>query len=277
MAKRGASINGTAIPITGASVNPSRSLITEQSFGSAGEAKIYDGGVVTTGSIDGGYRSGTFTTYINDIMSVMSGNSDALPNDHVIVIGDESGAISFPDCAINSFEVSMSVKDYAKVKLGFVSAGVGTTGSAPASTDYTADIPVASTSQITCSAAGTKFSGISIRGEIPIDQDYYVIGTKQLAGILQSGNGSLSGTLTLASSEWAGLLAAAGSCGNLGTITFTMNSAGPTCGSVPVGVIEIQNVKIESGSASGQGRQRFDKTINWRAEVNSTTNASIVS
>ncbi len=276
MAKRGVSIGGTVVPVTGASVNPSRSLITEQSFGSAGEARIYDGGVVTTGSVEGAYRAGgIFDTVINDVMNVMSGNSDALAT-RIVIIGDEYGGVSLGSTAFNSFEISMNVKDYAKVKLGFVSSGVGTSGSVSADGTYTDPIPVASTSQITCSNAGTKFSGISIRGEIPIDQDYYVIGTKQLAGILQSGNGSLTGTLTLAATEWDGLVAAVGSCGNLGTITFTMNSAGPTCESVPVGVIEIQNVKIESGSASGQGRQRFDKTINWRAEVNSTTNASIM-
>jgi len=276
MAYRGVSIGGTNIPVTGASINPTRNLITEQSFGSAGEAKIYDGGVVNTGSFDAAYRVGTIDTYVNSIMNVMAGTVASLPY-LTVVIGDETGGISFASTAINSFDLSLNVKDYAKVKLGFVSCAAGTSSSISTVTAYTADIPVASTSQITCSAAGVKFSGITIRGEIPIDQDYYVIGNKQLYGILQSGNGSLSGSLTLASSEWAGLLKAVGDCGNIGTITLTLNTASATCVESTLATVTIDNVKIESGSASGSGRARFDKTINWRAEVNSTTNNNIIS
>jgi hypothetical protein len=276
MAKRGVSIDGTTVPVTGASISPTRSLITEQSFGSAGEAKIYDGGVVTTGSFDGAFRAtGAITTAITEIMSVMAGTTDALTKSHVIIIGDEISGISFSSCAINSFELSLSVKDYAKVKLGFISYGLGTTSSISATTNYTDPIPVASTSQITCSAAGAHFSGITIKGEIPIDQDYYVIGTKQLFDIIQSGNGSLSGSLTLASTEWAGLLASASACGNLGEITLELNTAGSNCASSPVSTITIKDAKIESGSVSGQGRSRFEKSINWRAEVNAADSFTI--
>jgi hypothetical protein len=281
---RGVSISrsgGTVayVPVTGASINPTRSLINEQSFGSAGEAKIYDGGVINTGSFDGALRNIDVVKYaITDVMDVMCGTLAALPY-NTIVIGDDTNGLSFASTAINSFELSLTVKDYAKVKYNFVSCKVGTVAAitgVTSPTSYADPIPIASVSQISCPDAGIKFSAITINGQIPIDQDYYVIGTKQLYDILQSGNGSLSGTLTLASSEWLGLQKAAGDCGDIGTITLTLNTPGATCSdpAVLIATITITNVKIESGSASAQGRARFDKTINWRAEVNSTTNTT---
>lgn len=272
---RGVSIGGTNAPITGASINPTRSLLAEQSFGSAGEAKIYDGPLIVTGSIDAAYRSFA-KDIIENIMGVMSGTVGSL-TESIVVIGDENGGLSFATTAINAFDLSVTVKDYAKVKLDFVSSSIGTSVSISTVTDYTEDIPVSTTSQITCSNAGTYFSGITIHGEIPIDQDYYVIGEKTLHDIIQSQNGTLKGTLTLAATEWTGLLKACGACGDLGTITLVLNTSGAACVTSLIKTITIENAKIESGSASGQGRSRFDKTINWKAEVNSTTNESILS
>jgi hypothetical protein len=274
---RGVSIDGTTVPVTSATINPARSLIIEQSFGSAGESKIYDGSMVVSGNFEGAYRAdGLVEDAIVDIMSVMS-NTTASLTPHALVIGDENGGVAFAVTVINSFELTLNVKDYTKVNLGFVTSSAGTSSSISATTSYATAIPVSTTSQITCTAAGTNFSGITIRGEIPIDQDYFVIGSKNLVALLQSGNGTLSGSLTLAASEWTGLLKAVGSCGNIGTIALTLNTTdSSTCASTVAATITITDVKIESASASGQGRARFEKTLNWKAEVNTTANNNIL-
>lgn len=205
-------------------------------------------------------------------MKVMSNQDDGKLDFATISIGDEMGAIKFASCKLNSFELSLSTKDYVKVKLGFVSCGFATADSITTVADYKEDIPVASNSQISCPKAGVKFTGITISGEIPVDQDYYAIGSKQLVDLLQSGNGTLKGTLTLAASDWIGLYNAGGSCGDIGTINLNMYTSKAACVANFVKCITITNVKISDASGSGNGRSRFDKTINWRAEVDKTTN-----
>ena len=116
-----------------------------------------------------------------------------------------------------------------------------------------------------------KATGFSLKIEVPIDQDYYVIGNKYLEEIVQSGNGTLSGSISFGPKEWTTLLKSMGHCGKItGNVVLTLRGIpqdATTCTPVDIRTITITDVVISDSTFSGQNRTKFTKTLNWKAPV----------
>lgn len=271
---RGISITGVgSIPISSVSVNYQRNPISEQAMGLGGEPIILDGTHVVTGSFEAPYRPSSFSAFINDIIDVMSGDSSSLTEYTSVHISDEYGSgVGFSNVVVNSFDISMQVKEYAKITCGFI-AKQKTSFSAVGAATYTGAYPVFYDSVVTIGESDNiQASGFSVKGEIPIDQDNFIIGSNYLEDIIQNGNGTFSGTLSLAAKEWTKYQASMGMNSNNGyergsfgnSVTLNLGDGTSSW------VIDIPTMNFADNSLSGQGHNRFEKSINWRAPVNST-------
>ncbi len=274
---RGVSYGGTVFAVTDFTANHNRNLITEQGMGLGGEPVIYDGATLITGSIGAVYRD-SFATYAQAVLDLLSGASSTIST-NILISSDETSGVSFPSSFINSFELNLQSKDMARCTMGFVAKGPGSAGSVGTAASYTDAVPIGWASTLSINSVVIKTTGITLRLKVPIDQDNYVIGSKYLDSIIQSGNGTLSGSLTLAPSEWAILQSAMGSCGNLsGNIVITLNGQSASdCSTSLVRTITITDAVASDSSFSGQNRNKFTKTLNWKAPVGTSTNHNLFS
>ena len=133
----------------------------------------------------------------------------------------------------------------------------------------------------------------------PIDTDDFMIGSQFLNSLTYNGLTDLGGNITLSPSDWDKLRAMmAGTTDDtkntlddgkrefFGTVTNTTTStvlanAIPSGqlvimlhkpdGTQVVGRITAMSCKLTEASASAQGRQKYTKTVNWRAVINNTS------
>lgn len=277
---RGVKYGTTVYPVTDFTANFNRNPIAEQGMGLGGEVTIFDGACIASGTIGAVYRSTFITPFVTSINQLLSGTLTSLPTLYTLIASDEFGGGSFADTFINSFELSAQVKDLPKVTMGWIAKGVATAGTVDAQyADYATDnIPTFWGS--TLNHPSIKITGFTIKLEVPIDQDNYIIGSKTLDSLVQSGNGTVSGTLSLAptATEWATLQTSMGTCGYIGDIELELKgqtSATSDCSATTVSTITIEKAVASDSTFSGQNRNKFTKTINWKAPVNTTTNTAI--
>ena len=133
----------------------------------------------------------------------------------------------------------------------------------------------------------------------PIDTDDYMIGSQFLNSLTYNGLTDLGGNITLSPADWDKLRAMFagttddtkntlddgrreffGAVTNTTTTTVLANAI-PSGqleiflhkpdGSQVVGRITAMSCKLTEASASAQGRQKYTKTVNWRAVINNTS------
>lgn len=289
---RGVSFNSNIIPVTGASVNPNRNLITVEDMGSISQARVYGGAYSVSGTFDGAFRRTKMQSVIDNLFGQSASNGiTTLPSNpsKELIISDEYGhGLTFPSAVITSMDLSLNVKEYAKASFGFVAIR-GTHGATTGITDtadYTTEPPYAFYNASISLASSVKFTGVTIKIERPIDQDYYVLGSEFIQDFVQNGTLSVSGSLTMGAKDW-GLIETALNYGsdtidpdishtnpvNLGNLVITLND--PKVGGTNLAKITVNNLRIADGSVSAQGRNRFEKTINWRAAITAATDLTI--
>jgi len=274
---RGFSYDGDSYAITDLTTNYNRNLISEQGMGLGGEPAIFDGANIVTGSVSAAYRE-DFAPIAQTILDLLSGASSTITP--VALIGsDEFGGCSFPTSFINSFEVSLQTKALCNCNMNWVSAGLAASGTASSSGTFTNPIPLFWACALSIGGSSTiKSTAISLKVEVPIDQDYFVIGSKYLDDIVQSGNGTLGGSISFGPKEWATLQASMGSCGNIGTIVLTLRGqTGSNCVTTDIRTITITDAVVSDSTFSGQNRTKFTKSLNWKAPVATSTNNALFS
>jgi len=274
---RGFSYGGTIYPITDFTANYNRNLITEQGMGLGGEPTIYDGANIVTGSIGAVYRD-SFAAFASPINNLLSGSSSTISTS-ALVASDEFGGGSFPSSFVNSFELTCASRDIARVNMGFVSKGPVTSSTVATAATYTAPVPIFWACAFKFDSTVIKATSVSLRLEVPIDQDFYVIGNKYLDDIVQSGNGSLTGSISFGTNQWSYILDAMGSCGDIDAdIILDLNGqSASNCTTSLIRTITITDAVASDSSFSGQNRNRFTKTLNWRAPVATSTNNALFS
>ncbi|MFA5760463.1 MAG: phage tail tube protein [Dehalococcoidales bacterium] len=274
---RGFSYGGTSYAITDLTTNYNRNLISEQGMGLGGEPAIFDGANIVTGSISAAYRE-DFAPIAKAILDLLSGASSTITP--VALIGsDEFGGCNFPTSFINSFEMSLQTKALGTCNMNWVSAGLATSATAASSGTFTNPIPLFWACALTIGGSSTvKSTGFSLKVEVPIDQDYFVIGSKYLEEIIQSGNGTLSGSISFGPKEWTTLQASMGSCGNIGTIVLTLRGqTGSNCATTDIRTLTVTEAVVSDSTFSGQNRTKFTKTLNWKAPVQAAVNNDLFS
>lgn len=286
---RGLSVDGTnLLPVSSVSVSVARNLISEETMSAVGESKIFGGTYLSNGSIEAPYR-----TSIDDLVAklfggVVTGGVVDLPSSpcySYIYLSDEYGnGVKVASCLITSMDLNVQTKDFAKVSFNWIGGQVVSNAqnftTAPT---YSDELGVFYNTIITVASASVQCTGVSVKVERPIDQDYYVLGSEFLQDFVQSGSVQVSGSITLAAKEWSTLNTVLNSNSTdtvtpsatnkddvaLGTIKISLHKPD---GSTVFRTITIDACRISDASASVQGRNKFEKTVNWRAEINSSSN-----
>lgn len=297
-----------SLPITDFSFNVNRNPITEKAMNVSGEPKIYGGTYGVTGSLAAAYRPTEFSTIIaHGVMSKTSWSSGAssgigdfaestngYKNFFNIACGDEYGNIStFASCAFTSCELSLRSGEMGKVTFNWV--GVKKADANPASIStpsYSEDIPIFYNAVLQIGGALAKITGITVRINRPLSSDDYVIGSEFTQSIIQSDSCTVEGTLNLSNKEYAKIQTAI-TCGdgtnddeaewdqldeaksnaiNMGVMSLQFNN--PSGSGTALGGIYLTNMMISTTDVSVTGRQRFEKTLNFRCQTTDTTGIS---
>lgn len=268
---RGVNIGTSSwIPASGFSVNFQRNPIAETSMGLGAEVKLYDGALLASGSIDAPFRMGNsiIQARIENILKVMTGAESSITATPILMSDTYTGSsISVATALINSFEISADAQSYAKVNFGFIGKSAATSASTvtPGTEDANVSVFYNTTALIGGIAVNTM--SFSLKGEIPIDQDDYTLNSQYLCDLRQGGNGTLSGSLSMAPRAWSQFL---------DSYTIT-EASGKQRGEIdgaltlnfgPDHSLVIDKCVYSDSSASVQGRNRFEKTINFRCMMN---------
>lgn len=249
------------------SYNSNRNIITEQAFGLGGEPYVYSGGAIHSGSIEGALRY-SVQTILQDVNDVIAKGDNIDGKYGVLKVTDEHGGVQFASTVFNSVEVKMDAKDYARCTFNFFATSPSALTSDAAVPNYDKPMPIFYNAEV---VGMRDISGFSVKLDVPIDQDYFVFGSTEIQGILQNGNGTVTGSLTFGAKEWATLQSAMFASGYIGTIRINVK----TPNGDDMGFIKVDDVVAESSSFNGQGRQRFSKSINWRAPCKTDKNNQI--
>ena len=321
----GTTINGTFNKFRGSAASDSvnRSPVIEETMDTLAPASIKGGVYSVSGNIDGTLRgdpgsinmlnvfmgkqaSGTPTGFFYLSSQPFydkagTGNATLLVYDEQSREGSGSGTY-YTGLGLNSMEISLNVKDYAKVKFGFIArrgitthGALGTAPTEPADWD-TYPMAVFYNAVLTFGGNTLATKGITLKAERKFDTDYQFIGSQFLQGLYQNGLSNLGGTLTLGSGEWdllSQVINGTTSAGALdsgknefdGSLANTMASGElvitlyKPSGMLTVAdkIIEIIAKKcvITDMNRSVQNRNMWEKTVSWQAELPTPSDFSI--
>lgn len=289
MAYRGVKYNTTALPVSDASINVNRNSITVDSLSSVGTSAVFGGRYVVTGSFGGGLRKTAFANPMASMFgtrlpSVGMGELKTSNTDYIMVSDEFGSGITAGPIVINSMEITLNAKEYAKVTFNYIGIfATGGTETDATEPDYSEQLPVFYNATVN----SISTTGITIKIERPIDQDYFIMGSEFLQEFVQSGPVTVTGTINLASTEWNKFSEATGYGSPKDTITPSTANTNPVgSGSIVVtmnkpdgsgvaATITIDKAIFSEVSASASGRNRFEKTLNWTAEINNTNTIKI--
>lgn len=313
----GTSISGTFNKFRGSAVADSvnRSPVIEETMDTLAPASIYGGVYSVSGNIDGTLRGDPGSINMLNVFmgkqatTVTAGyfqmsyspffDKTAATNATLLVYDEQSranqgSATYYTGLGLNSMEISLNVKDYAKVKFGFIARrGItthGALGTAPTEPSDWDTYPMAVFYNAVLTFGGTTLEtkGITIKAERKFDTDYQFIGSQFLQGLYQNGLSNLGGTLTLGAGEWdllsrvingttsAGALDATkkefdGSLANTmakGTLVITLyKPTGRTADTDKILEIIATKCVVTDMNRSVQNRNMWEKTVSWQAEL----------
>ena len=290
-----------SLPITDFSFNVARNPISEKAMNVAGEPKIYGGTYGVTGSLSAAYRPAEFATIITDgLMCKGTGGASAAGiGDFAeatsgykcffdLTCGDEFGnTSSFASCAFNSVELSLKAGEMGKVSFNWVGVRELASGGSITTPSYDGDIPIFYNAVLTFGSTLIKATGLTIKINRPLSADDFVLGTEYTQGIIQSDSCVVEGTINLSNKEYATLVSAAttGDTTNWATLNaaktntvamgaMTLQFNNPAGSGTALGGIYIPNMMVSTVDVSVSGRQRFEKTLNFKCQTTSTAGIS---
>jgi hypothetical protein len=244
---RGIKWNGVSLPVTDTSITFTRDPIKEQSMSGLGGEKLY-GGVYGSGqgSLSGAYRPSVFNTYISYIL-------DPNVSAYIAVVSDDhDNCLTGTDSYFTSVEITLKSGELAKISMNFVSKKVTAEGTV-SSASYTAAVPVFYNS----ACDWGQCSAFTIKIERPYTADDYKLGGDNFYSdtIYQSGETSISGTITLSQTEGYDSL------NDPSTLEFTLSGNS----------ITVSNAVLSGAELSSSGRGLINKTFNWAAPSTGVT------
>ena len=273
---RGVSIGGSYFGVSSFSVNVNRNPLLEESFTSSAATKVYGGAYSVSGSFETVYRvasNGPLTDIINAI------NDGAVPAAKDIVLQDDAGNVmTFSSCCINSAELNISSKDFVRISYSFVGTAAKKAGTLT-NTGTAGAVGIFYSTVLAMESAAVKATAATLRLEIPIDQDYFVLGSQYLQGFLQSGLATVEGTLTLGSDADVSYVTEDGDNALIAPDASHKNTISTKKLELKIGssaggtltTITIPVSKCTTADVGAQGRNKFDKSVNFVGEFDGTS------
>ena len=273
---RGVSLGGTYFGVSSFSVSINRNPLMEESFTSSAATKVYGGAYSVSGSFETIYRTaskGPLEAIINAI------NDGVVPAAQDIVLKDDAGnTMTFGSCCINSAELNISSKEFVRVTYNFVGKTAKKTGSV--TTGSTAgDVGIFYSTVLAMDSTAVKATAATLRLEVPVDQDYFVLGSQYIQGYLQAGLATVEGTLTLGSDADVSFVTDDGDAGLVAPDVSHKNTIATKKVELKIGssaggtltTITIPVAKCTTADVGAQGRNKFDKTVNYVGEFDGTS------
>ena len=291
MAVRGITLNSMPLPVTDFSYQVQRNLISEKAISIAGEPKIYGGTYAVSGSFGGSYRPDDFASCILGILGKPNTNGTKIGKgvDDVASIYttlkacDEYGnGLTFGSVCINSCELSMRAGEIGKATFNWIGTDVTATTTTVTSASYDNEVAVFYNAKV----GDFKCTGFTLKIERPMAADDYCIGSEYTQSLYQSDSLSVTGSLELGARDAQNLLGIVALTGD-DTGTYPANTAVDNINNTkypssviielraPDGESTLQTITLSTlhfsdGSANATGRQRFQRTINFRCETTKT-------
>lgn len=214
-------------------------------------------------------------------------------------------------CAISSAELTLNVKEYSMIRCSWIGRRAETYTKVDAAategkwatyvTNITSTIPgqpsMFYNAVLGFGTSKLKATGITISINRPINQDLFYIGSQFLQDLVYNGITELGGTLTLGSPEYETLkIMLSGSAeSNIETLDQGKQEFGGTLaneipsgvltlyfrspdGTATAGYIRIDEAKLTEASMSVQGRNQWEKSVNWSGiiDANNKKNFTIL-
>lgn len=194
----------------------------------------------------------------------------------------------FRGVGVQGAELSLNVKEYAMIRCNWVGrrAEVYDISTSADYQNITSTIPgepsIFYDAVLRFGSATLKCKGITISINRPIDQDLFYIGSQFLQDLVYNGITELGGNLALGAPEYTivrQMLAGSTSSGintlDQGATEFAGNNANAIpggklelyfrnpAGDTTVGIMIIDEAKLTQASASVQGRNQWEKQVQW--------------
>lgn len=289
-----------------------RSVVIEESMDQVAASEIDGGTYMAKGNFDGAFRiDPTSLKLIQGIMGVPVSGTPAktyyleqVPQEMQLFYIDEQANANagtgtyYQGVGINSLELSLDVKGYCMAKWGWLGQRGVTTdtpvndAAPPTYSNYPMLIFYNAT--ITFATSPIKLKGFTLTCERKYDTDYFYIGSQFLQGLYFNGMTTLGGTMKLGAGEWDLLertINGTTSPGGLdgahtqftginvnaiasGALAIVLRK--PNVATTAVVTINVASCKITKMDRSVKGRNMWEKSVEWQAQLSSHTDFSIV-
>jgi hypothetical protein len=253
-----------------------------------------------SGTVDALLRFNSFSPLFTSMFGASTGGSWNLtdtPKSYAFCIGDDQAGTQtmYYGCGISSMEFTLAVKEFVKARMTWIGQiGQVTTGVTPTwVADPTVDLPaVYYNAMIKVDGTAIRTKGATLRIDRKFDEDYMYIGSPMLQGLYMNAQTELGGTLTLGGGQWtelldvitggeatkitANMLTTTAGTENLnqlysGTLSFVLHDLNGN----ELGTIDAGEVVFSESNRSVTGRNQWDKTVNFRVVVPTSTSFAI--
>lgn len=253
------------------------------------------------GTIDALLRFQSFNPLFTSILGASNGGKYYLtdtPVSYEFLIGDDQAnsnagvTTSYKGCGISSMEFTFAVREFVRARMTWIGqkAEIATLAATP---DWYVDPstdPAAVYYNAIIDVDGTPITvkNVTLRLDRKFDTDYHFIGSPLLQGLYMNGQTELGGSMTLGAGEWDSLknvmtggedtsitanmlTTAAGTENQNELVAVPMTIHLHDKDGVAVGDIVAGDVVFSESNRSVTGRNQWDKTVNYRIIVPTST------
>lgn len=289
------------IRVTSFQQNANREVVIEESIDQVAASAIYGGTYAVSGSFEAAFRPTSFQSSnllmgIMGLQTVTANNYklSQIPASLALKVVDEQAStasmkgatVIYRGVGITSFEMNLNVKEYARSTINWIARQAEVYDTFYNSNSAITDEPaIFYNAVLTFGASQLLCKGVTLSLSRQMDQDYFYIGSEFLQGLYYNGLTDLGGTITLGAGDWTRIRTMiAGSATDamldVGKTEFSGNTANAipygalvlkfmtTNGTAQTALITVDECKLTEASSSVQGRNQFEKTVNWKAVLN---------
>lgn len=287
------------IRATGIGDPVNRNVSFEEALDIAAPTYAVAGSYVVNGTLDAILRFEGFAPLFESMLGATAGDTYYLtdtPTSYAFLIGDDQANVqtSYYGCGITSMEFTFAVKEFVRVRMSWLGqkAQIIDSGSHVSPAFYVAptadNAAVYYNAIISVNGNPLQVKNLTLRIDRKFDTDYFYIGSPLLQGLYMNGQTEVSGTMTLGGGQWESLKNVM-TGGQTTSITANMQttSAGTENKNelvavpmeitlhdkdgVELGTIRAGSVVFSESNRSVQGRNQWDKTVNYRVIVPTAT------
>ena len=282
----------TGVRVTQFSDPVNRNVVVEEALDQVSASAIYGGVYKVGGTLEGVFRAKGMGPLLQAFTGAAASTGEMqlgeTPKSLSMGVGDDQGNLLsvYTGVGLTQMELTCNVKEFIRARFSYIGQKATVTHAAGSIAAIPADdLPsVFYNAELTLDTVAVPAKNCSITFQRMMDEDYYYIGDPFLKGMYLNGLSDVSGTLTFGSGEWERVMAVAtGGTGNsvlpgdsnpLGGGTLQLIGNTPD-GTTPVLTIDLADVRFTEFNRSVQGRNMFEKSVNFRCQVESAADVKI--